>query len=342
MLSLLSRLSLLIIFLAISLSARAEKTDLVFLHNGDRITGEIKSLHRGKLEFSTDHMGTVFIDWEDIEEIVSSTGQSVELTNGQRFYGPLAKPENQDMLAVSTEQGAVGVSTMDVISMYPVEAGFWERLDISASLGFSWDKGSSVGKYNVGVDAEYRNPRFITRASISSEVTTQELADDTTRANFDLSHLVFHRNKRYHTVFGTLETNDQLGIDLRTLLGAAYGWVPVRSQRNWFSVGGGLAVNHEVPNLGDAETNLEAVAALTYDYYKYSTPERRFRVDFVVFPSITDFGRWRANFDTNFSLEFIADLFWKLDFFATYDSAPVSRVGESIDYGVVSSVAYKF
>ena len=342
MISLLLRTILLVLFLTISHSASAAKTDIVFLKNGDRITGEVKSLFRGKLEFSTDHMGTVFIEWEDIEEIVSATGQSVELANGQRFYGPLAKPESEEMLMVNTEQGTVGVSTLDVISMYPVEASFWERLDISASLGFSWDKGSSVGKYNLGLEAEYRNPRFITRAALSSEVTTQELADDTSRASFDLSHLVYHPNKRFHQIFGTLETNDQLGIDLRTLVGAGYGKVPIRSQHNWFGLAGGLAVNHEVPDVGDAETNLEAVGWMTYDYYKYSTPERRFKVDLILFPSITDFGRWRANFDTNFSLEFVEDLFWKLEFFLNYDSDPVSTLGESIDYGVISSVAYKF
>jgi len=320
----------------------AAKTDLVFLNNGDRITGEVKGLERGKLEFSTDHMGTIYIEWQDIREVISNTGQAVELTNGQRFYGPLEKSENGDLVKVNTEQGAVGVGIHDVIGMYPVESGFWDRLDISASLGFSWDKASSVGKYNIGMEAEYRNPRFVTRANLSSEVTTQEGRDDTGRASFDLSHLVYRRNKRYHQIFGGFESNDELGIDLRTIVGAGYGWVPVRSQRNWFSIGGGLAVNHEVPQAGDSETNLEAVGSITYDYYKYSSPQRRFTVNFLVFPSITDFGRWRASFDTNFSLEIVDDFYWKMDFYASYDSDPISFRASSTDYGVISSLAYKF
>jgi hypothetical protein len=328
--------------LTISTAATAAKTDIVILHNGDRITGEAKSLERGLLEFSTDSMGTVYIEWKDIQEIVSNTGQAVELTNGQRFYGPLNKTENSDMVSVKTPEGPVGVSTDDIISLYPVEAGFWDRLDLSFSLGFSWDKASNVGKYNIGVDAEYRNPRFITRASLSSEVTTQESRDDTSRANFDVSHLVYRRSKRYHMLFGSLERNDELGIDLRTLVGAGYGTVPIRSQSNWFSVGGGLAVNHEVPLEGESETNLEAVGMLSYDFFRYSTPERRFRVDFLVFPSLTDIGRWRATFDTTFKLEIFKDLFWDLDFYTSYDSAPVSRVGETIDYGITSSFGYKF
>jgi hypothetical protein len=333
---------LLLVLLLTATAVRAEKTDIVYLQNGDRITGEVKSLYRGKLEFSTDHMGTVYIEWEDIREIISTTGQAVELTNGQRFYGPLQKSDNADMLLVNTAQGVVGVGTLDVVDMYPVEAGFWQRLDLSASLGFSWDKGSSVGKYNIGLDLEYRDPRFVTRAQLSSEVTTQKGRDDTTRAQLSFSHMRFRRNKRYTDVFADLSSNDELGVDLRALLGAGYGWAPIRSNRNWFSLAAGLDVNHEIPTEGEEETNLEAVGMLSYEYYKYSNPERKFSTRLVVFPSITDFGRWRADFTTDFRLEFVDDLFWVLEVFANFDSDPVSTIGSNSDYGAISSLAYKF
>lgn len=320
----------------------ADKTDVIFLVNGDRVTGEMKSLLRGKLELKTDHMGTVYIDWTDIKEVISSTGQAVELTNGQRFYGPLEKAENQDMLMVDTEQGTVGVGVSDVISLYPVEAGFWDRLDVSASLGFSWDKASEVGKYNIGMDAEYRDPRFITRANFSSEVTSQKGRDDTSRAQLELNHIRFRPNRLYRNVFGRLEKNDELGIELRSLLGAGYGWVPIRSQQNWFMVGWGVDINHEVPTKGDDETNLELVGMLTYDYFQYSHPKRRFTIDLTIYPSITDAGRIRGNFDMGYNFELWSDFFWDLSFYTQYDNKPISEQASKIDYGVVSSVAYKF
>ena len=246
------------------------------------------------------------------------------------------------MMVVKTEQGSVGVSTQDIVNMYPVEAGFWDRLDVSADLGFSWDKGSNVGKYTLGVSTELRNPRFVSRASFNTEITTQQGRDDTSRATLDTLHLVFRQNKRYHAFFGNLENNDELGVDLRALAGAGYGAVPIRSQQNWLSVGAGLAINREIPIEGDAETNLEAVGMLTYDYFKYSDPERSLRSNLRVFPSLTDAGRWRATFDTDFRLELFSDLFWKLTFYASYDSDPLSAEGASSDYGATSSLGYKF
>ncbi len=342
MFSALPRIFVIILLLLTSQAVLAEKTDVVFLQNGDRITGEVKSLFRGKLEFSTDHMGTLFIEWNDIAEIRSTIGQSIELTNGQRFYGPLTKTEDSDMLMVETSQGDVGLNTLDVISMYPVEAGFWDRLDISASLGFSWDKGSDVGKFSLGVDTAYRRQNSLTRAGLTTELTTQEIADDTARSVLDANHIVFIKNKKFRIYFGNMEHNDQLGIDLRTLAGAGYGWVPIRNQRNWFGISAGLDVNHEIPSDGDAETNLEAVGGVSYEYFKFDNPERSFKVNFTIFPSLTDFGRWRANFTNEFKLEFVEDLFWKMDIYATYDSDPISSEGASSDYGVTSSVGYKF
>jgi len=51
--------------------AAAQKTDVVTLQNGDRITGEIKRLDRGRLEYSTDDMGTLNIEWEEIDVLTS-------------------------------------------------------------------------------------------------------------------------------------------------------------------------------------------------------------------------------------------------------------------------------
>jgi hypothetical protein len=228
--------------------------------------------------------------------------------------------------------------------MYPVESGFWDRLDVSADVGFSWDKASDVGKYTIGLEAELRNPRFLSRASFMSEVTSQSDREDTTRALLDASHFVFRRNKRYHGFWGNLERNDGTGLDLRALFGAGYGFVPLRNQRNWLTLGVGLAVNSEVPTEGDKQTSLEAAGTLRYSYFKYSDPERSFNTNLTIFPSLTESGRWRATFNTDFRLEFVSDLFWKLTFYASYDNEPLSQeAGTSeTDYGVTSSFAYKF
>jgi hypothetical protein len=105
---------------------------------------------------------------------------------------------------------------------------------------------------------------------------------------------------------------------------------------------GGLNVNREIPTEGEQQTNIEAVFVLNYNYFKFSTPERSFNTELMVFPSITDWGRWRANFNTDFRWEMVSDLYWILDFYASFDSAPISPDAATSDYGVTSSLGYKF
>ena len=322
--------------------AVANKTDIVHMRNGDRVTGEIKALFRGRLEFKTDHMGTLFIDWEDIDEIVSATGHSVELADGERFYGSLQKPETADVLMVSTDQGDIGIPVSDVTNMYPVKATWWERMDVSFKLGFNWDKSSDVGKYNLGADVVYRHPEFISRAGFSSEFTTQSEESTTTRANLNASHLVFLEDKRFRNYFGEMDHNEALGLQLRTLLGAGYGWMPVRTNRMWFSTMVGLAANHENPVSGEDSINLEGVLGASFEYFKYPVPKKSLISDIKVYPSLSDSGRVRVEFTTNFDIEIVNDFFWDLGFYTSYDNEPVTQDAESIDYGINSSIAYKF
>lgn len=318
----------------------ADKNDVVILKNGDRITGEVLSLLRGKLEFDTDSMGTVYIEWEDVSEVQSEVSQSIELADGQRFFGPIRKAENSQMVGIETEGGLVGVDKLEVIAMYPVEASFADRLEVSSRLGFSWDKGSDVGKYNLGATATYREEDFITRADFQVEVTTQDTEENTQRSNLGIEHYRYRKPKQFTAYFGNFENNDQLGIDLRALAGVGYGWAPIRSHRNLFLLIAGLDINHEIPDDGESETNLEAVGRVRYEYFRYSGLDRRFTSQLSVFPSITDAGRWRADFTTEFDMDLTDDFSWIFSVYANYDSDPISEVGSNSDYGVVSSVEY--
>lgn len=338
----LSYMLVVLILLSFTHPAEAARTDVVYMRNGDRVTGEIKSLFRGRLEFKTDHMGTLLIDWEDIREVVSATGQSIELTGGQRYYGPLQKPESAEMVSVATAQGTVALPVKDITNMYPVKASFWERLELNFKLGFNWDKSSEVGKYNIGAGAVFRDPEFVTRARFTSEFTTQKERDTSTRAHLNASHLRFLPDKRFRNYFGNLDHNEALGIRLRALAGIGYGWIPLRTNRSWFSYMAGLAVNHEIPTNGSEESNVEGVLGASYEYFKFAVPKKSLVSDLLLYPSLTGGSRLRAEFTTTFDLELISDFYWDMEFYTSYDSDPITQDAETVDYGVNSSVAYKF
>jgi len=334
--------------LCFSTQALAAKTDIIILSNGDHVTGEIKGMTAGQLELSTEYMDTVYIDWENIRDIISDQGHRIEMSDGRRLLGTLDKPqsndpEDADLIIINTDEGSLEVSSSNLVRMYPVGGGFWDRMDLSFNLGFNFDKTSSVGKYNFAVDAVYRAPNFVTFGNISSDITTQERLDNSTRNVLNIDHMTYRPKKRYRNYFGSMEQNDQLGVELRTLIGMGVGFVPISTGRNWLSFGVGLAVNRERPlDDSDPSNNLEAVGSVRYQYYKRSTPERTLDISWRIFPSITQGGRIRSDFTANARWEIIRDFYIGLELYTSYDGEVTAYDAAETDYGYRTVVGLKF
>jgi hypothetical protein len=59
------------------------RTDVVFLANDDRITGEILELDRSRLEFKTDDAGTIDFEWDNVVRIESTRQFEVSTSDGR-------------------------------------------------------------------------------------------------------------------------------------------------------------------------------------------------------------------------------------------------------------------
>ena len=140
------RLALTLVLLTVASStAYAQKTDVVRLANGDRITGEVTSLSRGQLTFSTDDAGTIYFEWDNVVSLESTRQFDVTTSDGRRFFGSLlAGPPRT--LVVSEPAGEVSLQMTDVTVIMPIGSSFWERLDGSLDIGFSYTRSSHVAQ----------------------------------------------------------------------------------------------------------------------------------------------------------------------------------------------------
>lgn len=165
----------LIVFLLGSLSLYAnEKTDIMILKNGDRVTGEVKNLEAGLLELKTDTMGTVHIEWRFISELISDKTLSVESTDGSRWLGQLQKPAYGDHIVINTDQGPVDLPPNEVVAVWPVAATFLDKMDLDMSLGFDYSKATDITNSNLSVDFRHRSDERLTEASLRSDITRTE------------------------------------------------------------------------------------------------------------------------------------------------------------------------
>lgn len=338
----------LIILLAVasataSTSVLAVKTDIVKLKNGDLITGEIKSLDFGALSFSTDSMGTVTIDWEDVLGARSDQSLQVELVDGTRYYGSLEKGDGHRDIHITTSSGEVSFATADIVRMTPIdsESSFLSQLDGSISLGFQAQKSSNVYTSNLAADASYRTRKFLWGARLNSTMTDSANEEGSMKQSLSLNYQRFRPDRWFAEWFTGWERNDELGIQSRTSAGAAWGKYLIQTNSNMLSVTGGVqAARQTFTGEDPSDTDYEGRLELRYLHRKL-VPKTSINLTSQFYPLLRDFSQYRSQTDLNLNWEFIADMFLGVGFSYSYTSNPPTDASNS-DYSVTTSLGYSF
>src|SRR5215469_11839345 len=82
-----------------------DKTDVVMLRNGDRLSGDIVSLEFGILTLKTDNMSTLSIEWPAVRSVTSKFDFAIERNDGTKYHGVITTSEDGVDLLVTTEAG---------------------------------------------------------------------------------------------------------------------------------------------------------------------------------------------------------------------------------------------
>jgi hypothetical protein len=322
----------------------AQKTDIVVLANGDRITGEIERLERGRLEFSTDDAGTLYLEWDKLASIVATSRVfDVFRTDGQRYLGSLGKGAPDRSIAVVETVGTTILSTSEVTQIFPIGSSFWKKLDGAIDLGYSYTKSSGVSQLNFNSDTVFRRPGFQARLSASlTQTETEDGSNDDDRGAIEASYLRYVGGRWFLGAAATFERNESLGLELRSQIGGAVGPRLVDSNRAQAFIAAGAVVNTEQGTDVSTTGNLEALLQFTSSYYVYDTPKTNFDLSFQYYPSLSSFGRQRIQFDTGLRREIIKDFTISVNVYDTFDSEPPNPEFDRNDVGVVLSVGWTY
>ena len=150
------------------------RTDVVTLANGDRITGEVLRLERGRLEFKTDDAGTLSLEWDKLVSLVAARIVEVVTDRRRRFVGTLAPAAARAVIAVATPAATVPLRMLDVALIRPIGRSFWRKLDGSFDAGFSYTQSSGIAQLNLNCETIYRKPASQGRVAASITLTRTE------------------------------------------------------------------------------------------------------------------------------------------------------------------------
>ena len=320
----------------------AQKTDVVTLDNGDRVTGEIKSYASGRLTVDTAHSSWIKVKWSRITSISSDKQFDVETIDGEHHYGSLAPSDPVGQLTIVSGPQTITIGFFDVFNVTPIYQTFWKRWEGSLDLGFNYTQSSNLTQFNFDFDGTYRlrKSQFVTE--LTAFFSRQQDVTAVSRGAFELRYDRF-LGPRWVLEGGIgLDRNTQLGLDLRETVGVGAGRFLFQSNQAWLVVFAGVTANHEIPVSGSSTNSAEAQVGGRYSYFMYDFPKLTIAADLAVYPSLTISGRVRLEADLSVKREIVSDFYLAISIFDSFDSRDPTTLTAKNDWGPTVSIGWQF
>jgi len=321
---------------------RAQKTDVIVLVNQDRITGEIKSLDRGRLEYSTDDMGTLSIKWDKIIQITSNSFFQVETSRGEKFYGTILEPTDSGTMVMQLIQ-TYTLPMISVVKINPIKQSFWSGLDGYIDIGASFKKARKDLSLHGAAEVRFRGRKWGFKLNGNTDFQRQDSVPNIRRDNAAVQVERLLVNKWAIAVKNEWSTNSEQSLDLRTQFGLSGIWTGMQTNQHLLRISGGVNLNREQYVGSDtAAVGGEGVVGGDFLAFRFDSPKLDINTSFYVFPSVTDLGRVRMQFDNRVSYELLKDFTVSLTFYDSFDSRPPSEIAAKNDFSVTFGLGWKF
>jgi putative salt-induced outer membrane protein YdiY len=210
-------------------------------------------------------------------------------------------------------------------------------------LGFDFQKANNNRQLNGSGEVKYRGEKWASRLTGSTYFQTQEGADETSRNNVSLDGRRLFGNHWSALVFGSLEQNQQLGLDLRKTVGVGVTREFIHTNRMSFMTVASLAyANEDYTDEASTTNTVQLPIGAEYEFFLFDSPKTDLTSDLTVTPILNDLGRWRIDFNVRVSYELISDFTIGFSFFDNFDSRPPSATASTNDYGLTFSLGYTF
>jgi len=326
-----------------------DKTDVLVMTNGDRLTCEVKGLDAGVLYVSFDYIdGTASVNWTKVARLESSQLFVVKTTNGVVYSGtlrtaegPADRPVKIEVLAAEKEDV---VDRSEIVQMIATSDRFWQRFNGEVGFGVIYSKGNQSTQYSLNSQTAYVRERWNAMASFNSNLSSSSGTNASTRnsVNFGGTHLLPWNHWFYAGLGSFLQSSEQ-GIALQSTVGGGIGRYFKDTNRTSISVFAGPAWQNTDYKQSIVATNHQnIVAALVYgqaQFFKFS--KTNLEVTAALLPALSDPGRLRFNTEASYYIKIISDLKWNLSFYGNWDNRPPPGLSGS-DYGTSAGLSWTF
>ena len=317
---------------------------MLILRNGDHITGEVKGLARGKLDYSTDDAGRLSVEWVKVARLTSPNPFHAEDVSGVKHFGRLDAGES-DGFVVIHDVSADTIPVALLVEITPLNATFLQRVMAYFDLGFTLAKANQATTFSTDGELDYRGPDIGSTFSFDNYAQGQQNVPTTTRTTLRQS-VSWYLPQRWSAVgIAQFEQNDELNLDHRWTAGGAMSRTVTHTNSQEISLGLGLVGTQEQfsSETGtSSKASLEGLIASSWDAFRFDSPKLDFNTALAIFPSLSDAGRVRGQWQLRLQYEVFKDFNAGVRFTDTFDSRPPDETASKNDYLTTFTIGWSY
>ena len=137
-----------------------------------------------------------------------------------------------------------------------------------------------------------------------------------------------------------LQSNRELGLDLRALVGAGIGRTTFQTNRTLLRGATGLAALEEWSVEGESDEEVEAFLTGNYEFFTFDYPNTNIDISVQAYHGLSSDGGLRLEADLSVKREPVKDFYFSVGVYDSYDTIPSSPTASENDYGLTTSLGW--
>ncbi|MBN4048408.1 DUF481 domain-containing protein [Flavobacteriaceae bacterium AH-315-O20] len=316
--------------------------DSIFLFNNNILVGEIKNMDKSVLTLKTKYSDSNFkIKWQKIVKIKSNRFFVVAMNDGRRFNSSINSIDNKDgKVVIDLGVNIMEENLIDIIYLEPIGKNFLSRLTIDVDFGMTLTKANNLRQITSNIKGTYLANTWKANGYYKTVFSRQDDIADVNRMDSEIAFNYYLKNDWFAQISGVYLSNDDQKLKLRSIYKAGAGYYFIHNNKMSFGASGGLA-NTKESYLDDTPIKNSAELYLGVGFNKYDIGDLSILTSAILYPSISEKGRYRSDINLDMKYDLPLDLYIKMSLTYNYDNQPIEGASKD-DYVYTTSFGWEF